>query len=258
LADLFGAHLTKPDPLHPEKQTIRGNAGNAWHTYLRVSPELRGKVDGPKTGTEPTIQGERHPVFKGFDETDILPFGGLLEPLHVDAGAKVLMTYIPQFPAFPPETAWMREPKTDVPGLIINTGSGGRVAFLPADIDRQFSRYNLPDHGNLLANPVRWASGDNIPLVVEGAGLIDCHLYRQPGRFILHLVNLTSAGTWRQPVEELIPVGPLKVGIKLNDQVRGNRIQTLVSKQKISATVEKGWRHFKVESVLDHEVLIIW
>lgn len=258
LADLFGAYLIKPDPLHPEKQTLRGNAGNTWHTYLRLSPELRGRVYGPKTGAEPAIQGERHPVFKGFDETDILPFGGLLEPLHVDAGAKVLMTYIPQFPAFPPETAWMREPKTDIPGLVVNTASGGRVAFLPADIDRQFSRYNLPDHGNLLANLIRWSSGDNIPLTVDGHGLIDCHLYRQSGRFILHLVNLTSAGTWRQPVEELIPVGPLRISVKLNDHVRGNRILSLVSKQKISASVEKGWCHFEVESVLDHEVLVIY
>ena len=119
------------------------------------------------------------------------------------------MTFVPQFPIYPPETAWMREPKTDLPGLVLNTTTrGSRIAFLPADLDRRFGRDNLPDHGDLLANLVRWLVKEEIPLIVEGAGLVDCHLYHQPRRAILHLVNLTSAGTWRQPVHEFIPSDP--------------------------------------------------
>ena len=88
------------------------------------------------------------------------------------------------------------EPKTNIPGLILNSMPGGsRIAFMPADLDRQFGRYNLPDHGDLLANLIRWASKDDIPLVIECAGLIDCNIYHQPGRMILHMVNLTSAGS---------------------------------------------------------------
>jgi hypothetical protein len=257
LADLFGAHLTKPRPAHVESDLPK-LSGSAYHTYLRLTPELRGQVYGPKSGAEPPASGQRHQILKGFEETDILPFGGLLEPLRTDAGSEVLLTFIPQFPVYPPETAWMREPKTDIPGLILNTRpQGGRVAFVPADIDRQFGRNNLPDHGNLLANLVRWATKDTIPLVVEGAGLVDCHLYRQPGRLILHLVNLTSAGTWRQPVDELIPVGPLKVRVKLPEGVRGRRPALLVSEQKISAAVKDGWYQFEIKSVLDHEVVVV-
>ena len=64
----------------------------------------------------------------------------------------------------------MRAPKTDIPGLVLNTRGNARVAYLPADIDRRFGRDNLPDHGNLLANIVRWAAGGRIPLEVEGRG----------------------------------------------------------------------------------------
>jgi len=88
----------------------------------------------------------------------------------------------------------MRLEKSDNPGLILNTAKG-HVAYLPADIDRRFGRENLPDHGDLLANLARWASGGDIPLSVEGRGLLDCYLYKQPGRVILHVVNLISAGT---------------------------------------------------------------
>ena len=58
------------------------------------------------------------------------------------------------------------------------------VAYLAADLDRRYARDNLPDHGNLLANLVRWAARDDLSLMVEGPGLIDCHFYRQPGRAI--------------------------------------------------------------------------
>jgi len=98
---------------------------------------------------------------------------------------------------------------------------------------------------------------DNIPLAIECAGLIDCNLYQQKGRLILHFVNLTSAGTWRQPVDEYIPIRPVKVRVKLSENVRGRRVQLLVADQKISGEVEKGWVQFTVNSILDHEVVVI-
>jgi hypothetical protein len=204
------------------------------------------------------VAGKRHVILKGFDETDILPFGGLLEPLRVDADAQVLMTFIPQFPTYPPEKAYMRIPQTDIPGVIIrSTAKGGRIAFVPADLDRQFGRSNLPDHGNLLANIVRWAAKDDLPITVDGAGLVDCHLYEQPGKLILHVVNLTSAATWRQPLDELIAVGPFKVKVKLPKSVNGTNCQPLVISGKVPVTVANGYAQFEINSILDHEVIVI-
>src|SRR5262245_10713274 len=254
LADLFGAHSTG-------KQIGPGGAGQrreapAGHTYFRLSPELRAKVDGPKAGAEPPVAGARHPVLRGFDETDILPFGGALEVVRPDPGVTIPMTFIPSFPIYPPETAWMRQERSDIPGLILNTAKR-RVAYMPADIDRRFGRDNLPDHGDLLANLARWASGGDIPLAVEGRGLLDCYLYKQPGRVILHVVNLISAGTWRAPIDELIPVGPLKIKVKLPADVRGRGLKFLVSGQSHSFTALQGWAEFEIQSVLDHEVVVI-
>jgi hypothetical protein len=257
LADLIGAHVVGGQAASTDT-TKRRWAAETRHTYLRLTPELRSWVYGPKAGDEPAVTGERHPVLKGFDETDILPFGGVLEPLRVDGGAKVLTTFIPAFPMFPPEQAWMREPRTDIPGLVVNGTSGhGRVVFLPADLDRRYGRDNLPDHGNLLANLVRWAARDNFPLQVEGAGFVDCHLYRQKDKLVLHLVNLTNAGTWRAPVDELIRIGPLSMRVRLPDGIRGNRIQLLVSKRSTKAAVKNGWTHFDLPALLDHEVVVI-
>jgi hypothetical protein len=93
LAALFGAHLMK----EPRETT------ETLHSYLRLLPERRGVVDGPKTGDEPPVTGPRHQVLRGFEETDILPFGGTLEALRVDGQAQVLMTYVPPFPIYPPD-----------------------------------------------------------------------------------------------------------------------------------------------------------
>lgn len=257
LADLFGVRATG---VHHGATGAADPSWETWagHTYLRLTPEWRGRVDGPQTGGEPAVDGERHPVLQGFDETDILPFGGRLEVVRAEAGAQTVLTFVPPFPIYPPETAWMRQPGTTLPALVLNElPGGGRVAYLAADVDRCFGRDNLPDHADLLANLVRWTAGGRIPLRVEGTGLIDCHLYHQPGRLILHLVNLTSAGTWRAPVHELIPVGPLRVRVQLPPAVAGQAVRLLVAGSQIVPTIADGWAGFEVPPLTDHEVAVI-
>jgi hypothetical protein len=250
LADLFGAHATGAD-------SGRRARTQSSHTYLRLAPELRARVWGPKAGDEPAPVGERHPALRGFEETDILAFGGTLEPMRTDPGVIVPLTYVPPSATYPPETAWMRTPKTDIPGLVIHAVGQSRIAYLPADIDRRYARDYLPDHADLLANIVRWAADGRLPLEVKGAGLIDCHLYRQPGRVILHVVNLISAGTWRGPIDELIPIGPLQIKVKLPDDVKGRSAQFLVSGGRKPVGVKDGWATIDVKSVSDHEVVVI-
>lgn len=232
----------------------------AGHTYLRIHPELRAGVDGPHTPDEPIAHGARHPVLAGFEETDILPFGGRLELVQAASDRETPLTLIPAFPIYPPEFAWMRQMDSVHPGLVLSqTSGGGRVAYLAADIDRCYGRYQLPDHGNLLANIVRWAAGDAIPLAVAGPGLIDCHLYRQESeqgeRLILHLVNLTLSGT--NPLDELIPMGPYQVTVQLGGNGAVGTARALVAEADLAVSVEDGWARFTVPAIADHEVIVI-
>jgi hypothetical protein len=257
LADVFGVSLPSGHSARTEAARRQAAAASV-QTYLRLVPELRAQVFGPHVAGEPPVAGVRHPVLRGFEETDIIPYGGTLEALVVDPSASVLLTYVPPRPAGPPEKIWLQEDHTSLPGLVVNERPGrGRVAYLAADLDRRFARNNLADHGRLLGNLVRWAARGEIPLSVEGPGLIDTHLYRQPGRALVHLVNLTNEATWRSPVEELIPVGPLRIGVRLPSDLKGGSLRLLVSGQSPALTVADGWARFELSSILDQELAVI-
>ena len=249
LSDLFGAHATEEyrGSLVPPTQDWEEYSQ---HSYLRIDQAAR-----PNDGPEDSIGQQT--VFNGFDETDILPFGGRLEVVKIDASSSAPLTFIPPFPIFPPETSWMRQPDTSEAALVLNEAGSGRVAYLPANIDYCFGRYNLPDHGDLLANIVRWASKDDIPLKVTGAGLIDCHLYRQEERIILHLVNLTNAGTWRTPLHELIAVGPFQVKVQLPEGLATSSVKFLVAVEETKVSSAGNWVSFEISSITDHEVCVI-
>jgi len=250
LADILGAHYTG-------KQYGPKNPSALQHTYLRLTPDVGQDKIGPHHGDEPAHSAPRHPVLRGFEETNLITFGGILPEVKTAPGADVLMTFVPEFPVFPPEEVWMRVPRTTIPGLIVREEGSARIAYLPADIDRRYQQGNIPDHGDLLANLVRWVSRDAIPLEVQGPGLIDCHLYQQQSRLILHLINLTNPGAWRIPAEELIPVGPLIVKMKWPERGAGNHALLTVSGGMVPLRKHAGWANFEVKSVLDHEVIVL-
>jgi hypothetical protein len=152
----------------------------------------------------------------------------------------------------------MRTSHTNIPALVLREPAGaGRVAYLAADLDRRFALDNFPDHGDVLANLTRWAAKDSIPLQVQGSGLLGCELYQQGARLILHVLNFTSAATWRAPIHELIPVGPIQVGVRIPQGQALKSAKTQVAGAPLAATVAAGWISFELKSVLDHELVVI-
>jgi hypothetical protein len=244
LGDLFGCHYVA---LGHEGGRPREVSSESLHTYLRIETDSRAG-----------ISLSRHPVLQGFEQTDILPFGGWLGDVIASDGAGVPLTFVPSFPVYPPEKSWMREPRTKIPGLVINASSQtGKVAFLIADVDRRFATDNLPDHGRLLANLVRWSTGDPLPIFVEGPGIIDCRFYRQSNRLIVHVVNLTNPAAWRAPADELVPVGPITIRINLPLGQTQRHVRLLVGNQKPTSAFGNGQVSVTLPSLLDHQVVVI-
>jgi hypothetical protein len=241
LAEILGARATGE-----HRGSFSGPAASPWasgegHSYLRLGPGAN-----------------RSPSFAGLEDTDILPFGGRVEVVRAEAGAEAPLTFVPDSPQSPPENVWMREPRTEIPGLVLGARDGrGRVAYLPADLDRCFGRDRIPDHGRLIANLVRWVSRRPVPVEVFGPGLLDVHLFRQPGRLVLHVVNLTNPAAFRPYATELYAVGPLRVRVAKPPDLAPTRARLLVAGRDGRCAVEGDWIELTLESVSDHEVVVL-
>ena len=240
LADLLGVHATWRH--HGDDEApIASWESYAGHTYLRID-----ETRDPKE------------LAAGFDETDLLPFGGRLEVVRVDADVNVALTWVPPFPIYPPEKSWMATPRTDLAAVVTRALPGGsRVAYLAADVDRGYARHHHPDHGRLLANLVRWAAHDDVPLAVEGAGVVDCHLYRKDDALVLHLVNLDQGGAWRGRLQELTPSGPFDVRVRVPTDLTPTRASFLVGGSETALSRDDGWVSFGVDRIADHEVVVL-
>ena len=73
---------------------------------------------------------------------------------------------------------------------------------------------------------------------------------------ILHLVNLTSAATWRAPLDELIPVGPVKVRSACRC-AGGRQARLLVAGVQAPVRPEGRIAVVTVDRILDHEVIVL-
>ena len=198
------------------------------HTYLRL--ERAGDPD--RSAPDASIaQSFAERLADTFANTTLLPFGGSIfgyavspadaartaaaaPTAAVSTATAVAATLVPPSPIYPPEFSWMRTPRTDVPAIVTRTlPGGGRIVLLAADIDRQYGRLRIPDHGDLLAQAVKWAGGPP-PVTIAGPGYLSCHAYSIDDSIVVHIVNLTGANEWPGYLEALPPVGPVTVSIR--------------------------------------------
>jgi hypothetical protein len=205
------------------------------------------------------IPENRHEILSGFDDTSIIGMFAQHYEVRSTGTLETIATYIPAFPWYPPEKAYMPDDKRDSDTPVILAGQtpyGGRAVYFAADIDRRYGFTRIPDLGDILANAVFWAVGNDIPYVVKGPGRLDCKLYQQNDRYIMHILNLSGLNNWPEGVEEYYPVGPIEVSIEV-----GNDLVTSVSLKgsgkEIPFIKANGWVTFKIDTIKEHELIIL-
>ena len=232
---------------------------------LNRTGETKGAIGATNAGWEaagahnylrlPSVNN-RHEMLEGFENTDMLPFGGGLQVVNSTGNLKPLFSYIPPFPIYPPEFSWIPKEEPDTYPLFAGTlPGGGRAVYFAGDIDRCYGRALLPDHGILIANAVRWAANGALPLSLEGPGHIDCKLYRQDNRLIVHLTNLTGSNLTGY-LDEFIPVGPYTLTLNIQDLKPKSAFMT-VQQKKAPIKIQNGKVSVAIDKITDFEMLVI-
>ena len=132
-----------------------------------------------------------------------------------------------------------------------------RVVYIPWDIDRTFWDVMCVDHLQLLQNVVTWAANEPQPVEVEGPGMLDVSIWQQKDSVAVHLVNLTNPMMMKGPLREAIPVGPLRLRIRLPEGAEAKKVQLLTAGTVLRDRSSAGVLQVTVPSVEVHEVVAI-
>lgn len=109
-----------------------------------------------------------------------------------------------------------------VPLLSLDSGRGdapawpaavrkGNAVYFACPIGRLVWQHRLPDHQDLIAGALRLASPEPPLIEIENGHGIQAFLYRQPARFVLHLVN----GVGERPLQDLTRFKDLVLRVRL-------------------------------------------
>ena len=221
-----------------------------------------GRIDGPMQNSYLSLDadratGTRHPILEGLEDTPRIVNGVFRVDVRATQDFPSPVTLIPSYPDLPMEDVYPRVPRTDTREVYLRDLGKGRVAYIPWDIDRTFWDVLCVDHLRLLRNTVQWAANEPAPVEVDGPGVIDVTIWRQAASITVHLVNLTNPMMMKGPLRETIPIGPLRVRIRIPSAVRPRRVQLLTAGTTITAQPVGGVLTVTVPSVEVHEVVAI-
>ena len=111
--------------------------------------------------------------------------------------------------------------------------------------------------GWLLKNAVLWATNEEQPLEVTGAGVLDISIWMQKNSLAVHLVNLTNPMMMKGPLREIIPSPPQRVQIHVPEGRTVSGVHLLVGGGKASFQQTKNVIDVTIPSVGLHEVIAV-
>jgi type 1 glutamine amidotransferase len=203
------------------------------------------------------LEDHSHPLLAGLEDAGRMIHGVKRVEIHTPAGLRAPLMTVPTYPDLPMEEVYLRETRTDIPGVMLRSAGAGRVVYFPWDIDRTFWEIMSPDHGTVLANAVRWAANEEPPLQVSGPGLLDVSLWKQRSSVTAHLVNLSNPMMLKGPFREILPVGPQKVRLRLPDGATARAVRFLVRPDRAEWRQAGSWVETTTPPIGLHEVIAV-
>jgi hypothetical protein len=219
-----------------------------------------GAMQGPMLNSYIRLEHEALPgsaLFSGLEDAPRTINGVTrLEVTPRTKFAETPFTLIPSYPDLPMEKVYPRVARTDISCLYMRQ-DGGRVAYVPFDLDRTFWEVLSGDHLKMMRNTLLWAHDEPAAVEVDGPGLLDVTLWKNAGSITVHLVNLTNPMAMKGPYRDFFPVGPHTVRLRLPGDVKAKKARLLAAGKEAAIERAAGVVSVAVPAILDHEVVAI-
>ncbi len=211
------------------------------------------------------LEDRDDPLLDDIGDTDLIPNEGALIEVKAGAGQTVPLTLIPPVIAHSgatisiPEYSAIRA-TTDIPVVVRGDCGKGRVVYFANTMEALYYHYGFPDLAHLMANAVRWTAGAAPALEVEAPDYVDVTHMGQPGRSLVHLINLPldkplNTG-WRHPGRNLVPVYDIVVRLRPPAGQRIAEVRLASNENRLQTTMQNGACAITVPALSDHEIVV--
>jgi hypothetical protein len=166
------------------------NAGGRVLVASSAPPEF---IDATAAATAPDMKGyvriRDKARFPSLGLTSLVMLDGPFTSLP-ETAPQAALTLVPPSMFGPPEKIHQDLRNTGIPALL--TFSEGRVTWLPWNAAALYYRHSLPGHRGLLRDLLAEALRGKQQISTNAHPLVEVSLMQQPGRFLLHIVNLSG------------------------------------------------------------------
>ena len=196
-----------------------------------------------------------HPVTARFRDTTWIQGSAWRVP--ITATGDVLATDIPQHAMYPVESVYGAVMKTDVPTIVASERGTSRTVHLAGDIDAGYWRNSAADLGDLIMQALRWLHRDELPVTVDGPGLIETTTWQTEPGYAIHLVNHNNPDFRGGPMRAATPVGEQKVRMQLPNDRKITQVRLLMAGKELPFTQTGRSVELSVPSIAEYEVVAI-
>jgi hypothetical protein len=181
-----------------------------------------------------------HPISSGYEGAERIICGTYVMEVDTAPDTTAPFLYVPDYPDLPMEEVY---PRGDAKGAAViarEHKGGGRTVYIPWNIGAIFWEVLAPDHGQLIANCVKWALRDRPQIEATGRSVLDIGLREHHDGLAVSLVNLSNPMMMKGPTREVYPVGKqtLSVAIPAGRSFKSARL--LVAGMTAAATATDG------------------
>ena len=197
----------------------------------------------------------KHAILEGFHDTNWLP--GAQNRVPVKPISDPVLTVVPGFVRYPPELAYPPVSHTDEPAVVLREAGSSRIAYFPGDIERTYWITGHEDLLRLMHNTIRWVTGDERAVAVEGDGFVEIFAWETEPGYAVHVLNYTSPNAHHGWMQTVYPLGEQRVSLKLPEGVKAKSVELLSDGKSVPFHMDGQTLRFAIPRVGDYEVAVI-